>query len=245
MRFGTGKILGALAPSLLLAAALAPGSEADRGAAALSTSLERAEGRGARAAVPVNLLTINDLRGVDNRITVWVAPSGRLTLVAPEGLADPDGPNGANCTLDNAPSGATMSTQISCAPSFVQVIVGELGGGNDTFSVAPDLTLPIGAVIDGSRRPLSGGIGDDRIVSGTAGDLLDGGVGLDTLLGGRGEDLLGGGGGRDKLAGGSASDGLFGGGSPDKLAGGGGRDLCNGGNGKDKGKACEIFQSVP
>jgi Ca2+-binding RTX toxin-like protein len=245
MRFGTGKILGALAPSLLLAATLAPGSGAHSEPPALSTSIERAEGRGARAAVPVNLLTINDLRGVDNRITVWVAPSGRLTLVAPEGLADPDGPSGANCTLDNASSGASMSTQISCAPGFVQVIVGELGGGNDTFTVSPDLTLPMGAVIDGSRRSLSGGIGDDRIVSGAEADLTDGGAGNDTLLGTGGKDLLGGGGGRDKLGGGGGADGLFGGAAPDKLAGGGGQDLCNGGTGTDRRKACEILQSVP
>jgi Ca2+-binding RTX toxin-like protein len=243
MRFGTGKILGALAPSLLLAALLAPAAESDR-RTGLSTWIEHAEGRGATAAVPVNMLTINDLRGVDNRITVFVAPSGRLTLLAPEGLGDPDGP-GTNCALDNGAAGATMATQISCAPNYVQVIVGELGGGNDTFSAAPELTLPLGAVIDGSRRPLSGGIGDDRVVSGTGADLLDGGAGNDTLLGTRGEDLLGGGGGRDKLGGGGASDGLFGGGGPDKLAGGGARDLCNGGVGRDRGKACEILQSVP
>jgi RTX calcium-binding nonapeptide repeat (4 copies) len=244
MRFGTGKVLGALAPSLILLALLAPAATAER-VAPLKTSIERAQGGGATAAVPVNMLTINDLRGVDNRITVFIAPSGRLTLVAPEGLADPDGPSGTNCTLDNAGSGATMATQISCAPSYVQVIVGELGGGNDTFSAAPDLPLPIGAVIDGSRRPMSGGIGDDRVVSGAAADLLDGGLGKDTLLGLRGEDLLGGGGGKDKLAGGGGPDGLFGGGGPDKLAGGGNRDLCNGGVGPDRGKACEIVQSVP
>jgi Ca2+-binding RTX toxin-like protein len=244
MRFGTGKILGALAPSLLLAASMAPATSAD-GGAALRTSIGETERRGARAAAPVNVLTINDLRGVDNRITVFTAPSGRLTLVAPEGLADPDGPTGMNCTLDNAPSGATMSTQISCAPGYVHVIVGELGGGNDSLSVSPELTLTIGAVIDGSRRPMSGGIGDDRIVSGGGADLADGGAGNDTLVGGRGEDLLSGGAGRDKLNGGSSADGLFGGGGPDKLAGGRGRDLCNGGAGKDARKSCEILQSVP
>ena len=93
MRFGTGKILGALAPVFLLLAATAPAGGADD-TASLSVSIERAQGHGARAAAPVNILTINDLRGVDNRITVFVAPSGRLTFIAPEGLADPDGPSG-------------------------------------------------------------------------------------------------------------------------------------------------------
>jgi Ca2+-binding RTX toxin-like protein len=244
MRFGTGKILGAFAPMLLLLAATPPVGGADD-AASLSASIERAQGRGARAAAPVNILTINDLRGVDNRITVFVAPSGRLTLIAPEGLADPDGPAGTNCTLDNAQAGATMATQMSCAPGYVQVIVGELGGGNDTFSGSPDLTIPIGAVVDGTRRPLSGGIGIDRIVSGTAADLLDGGANPDSLLGNQGEDLLSGGAAKDKLSGGPGGDSLFGGGAADKLNGGPARDLCDGGAGRDSGNACEILQALP
>ncbi len=244
MRFGTGKILGALAPVLLLLVATAPaGGAADD--ASLSASIERAQGHGARAAAPVNILTINDLRGVDNRITVFVAPSGRLTFIAPEGLADPDGVSGTHCTLDNAQSGATMATQMSCAPGYVQVIVGELSGGNDTFSGAPDLTIPIGAVVDGQRRPLSGGIGTDRIVSGTAADLLDGGANPDSLLGNQGEDLLSGGAAKDKLGGGPGGDSLFGGGGADNLSGGAARDLCHGGAGRDSGRACEILQALP
>jgi hypothetical protein len=244
MRFGTGKILGAVAPVLLMLAGTAQaGGAADP--AALNASIEKLEGQGARAAAPVNILTINDLRGVDNRITVFVAPSGRLTLIAPEGLADPDGPSGTNCTLDNAQPGANMATQMSCASGYVQVIVGELAGGNDTFSGSPDLTVPVGAVVDGLRRPLSGGEGTDRIVSGTAADLLDGGAGPDSLLGNQGEDLLSGGAAKDKLVGGPGGDSLFGGGSADKLSGGAARDLCHGGAGRDSGKACEILQGVP
>ena len=244
MRFGTGKILGALAPLLLLLATAAPaGGSIEQGS--LSTSVERAQGRGATAAVPVNILTINDLRGVDNRITVFIAASGRLTLIAPEGLADPDGETGLNCTLDNPQPGVAMATQISCAPGYVQVIVGELAGGNDTFLAAPELTVQIGAVVDGLRRPLSTGIGTDTITSGAAGDLLDGGAGPDSVTGNFGEDLLSGGSAKDILSGGPARDSLFGGGARDRLLGGAARDLCHGGAGRDAGKACEILQSLP
>jgi Ca2+-binding RTX toxin-like protein len=138
-----------------------------------------------------------------------------------------------------------MATQMSCAPGYVMVIVGELAGGNDTFSGSPDLVIPIGAVVDGLRRPLSGGEGTDRIVSGTAADLLDGGAGPDSLLGNQGEDLLSGGAAKDKLIGGPGGDSLFGGGSADRLNGGAARDLCHGGAGRDSGKACEILQAVP
>jgi hypothetical protein len=244
MRFGTGKILGVLAPAMLLLAAATPAGGADD-AAPLSVSIERSQGHGARAAAPVNILTINDLRGVDNRITVFVAPNGRLTLIAPEGLADPDGPSGTNCTLDNAQPGGNMATQMSCAPGYVQVIVGELAAGKDMFFGSPDLTIPIGAVVDGQRRPLSGGIGSDRIVSGTAADLLDGGAGPDSLVANQGEDLLNGGGAKDKLSGGPGADSLFGGGGADKLNGGPARDLCHGGARRDRARACEILQSVP
>lgn len=237
-------MMGALAPALIVLAATAPAGGAGE-VEMLSTSIERAKGHGARAAAPVNILTIGDLRGIDNRITVFVAPSGRLTLIAPEGLADPDGEAGMNCTLDNPLPGTAMATQISCAPGFVQVIVGELGGGNDTFSAAPELTIPIGAVVGGQRRALSGGIGTDRIVSGAVADLLDGGAGPDSLIGNQGEDLLSGGTAKDRLSGGPAGDSLFGGGGADRLGGGAARDLCNGGTGRDSGKACEIEQGLP
>jgi hypothetical protein len=243
MRFGTGKILGALAPVLALLGALAPAATADAGA--VQTSIHSLRGQGATASATMTFLTIDDPRQVDNRINVFVAPSGRLTLVAPEGLADPDGPAGSSCTLDNAQPGQTTATQISCAPGWVQLIVGDLGGGNDTLTAAPDLTILIGSVLDGVRRPVSGGLGQDRIVGGTLGDLLDGGAGDDSLIGNQGEDLLTGGAAKDKLIGGGARDALFGGGGPDKLNGGPARDFCNGGPGIDLGLSCNILQSIP
>jgi len=244
MRFGTGKILGALALALILLAALAPSVSSAYPPKTVRTSIERSHQAGATASVAVTSLTIA-AGPVDNRINVFIDPAGRLTLTAPEGLADPDGPTGTNCTLDNPQAGASMATQISCAPSYVQVIVGDLDGGNDSFTAAPDLPVRIGDVSEGLRRPLAGGLGDDRIVAGANGDLLDGGFGSDSLLGNGGEDLLSGGGGNDKLGGGGARDSLYGGGGADKLGGGGARDLCSGGVGRDSGKSCEIIQSIP
>lgn len=224
--------LGALAPAALAA----PG---------VDTSIERSSGKGASASANLTFLTINGLSGVDNRINVFVAPTGRLTVIAPEGLTDPDGEAGQNCTLDNAQPGQAMATQISCLGGYAQAIVGDLGGGNDSFSASPDLPVQIGGVLDGQRRPLSGGIGNDRIITGGLGDLLDGGIGRDHLIGNGGEDRLAGGGGRDKLRGGGARDALFGGGGRDKLHGGGRRDLCNGNAGRDAARKCEILQSIP
>ena len=138
-----------------------------------------------------------------------------------------------------------MATQMSCAPGYVQMIVGELAGGNDTFSGSPDLTIPIGAIVAGQRRPLSGGEGTDRIVSGTAADLLDGGADPDSLLGNQGEDLLERGGRQGQAERGSRWRQPLRRGAADKLIGGAARDLCDGGAARDSGKACEILQAVP
>jgi hypothetical protein len=241
VRLGTGKLAGALALasiSLTLAPAWAGAKPA------LSLSVAGAPENGARAAASVNVLTINDLRRIDNRITAYTAPTGRLVLTAPEGLSDPDG-SGDKCSLDNAPPGQSSAQQVSCAPDFIQVIVGDLGAGNDTFSADPALLVLLGSVVDGVRRPLAGGDGDDRLVGGAGGDLFDGGLGADSLVGGGGQDLLAGGASGDNLSGGADRDVLYGGAGPDKLSGGASRDLCSGGGARDTGKTCEVVKSVP
>ncbi len=201
-------------------------------------------GHGARASAAVNVLTINDQRRIDNRIRASIASNGRLVLTAPEGLGDPDG-SGANCDLDNANSGETSATEVSCAPGYIGAIVGDLAGGSDTFDADPGLTVMVGALIDGVARPLSGGPGRDRLIGGALSDLLDGGAGPDSIAGGGGQDHLLGGPGGDNLSGGGGGDLLAGGGGPDKLNGGGGRDLCRGAGGTDSGKGCEQVRSIP
>jgi len=202
------------------------------------------QGHGAIAASPINLLTINDQRRIDNRIRAYTDAEGRLVLSAPEGFGDPDG-SGPNCRLDNAKSGETIAQRVSCAPGYIGGIVGNLGSGSDTFEADPTLAVMIGAVIDGVRRPVRGGSGRDRLIGGLGDDLLSGGGGADWMRGGGGEDLMLGESGSDVLAGGGANDVLLGGGGPDKLGGGGGRDLCRGAGGIDQAKSCEIARSIP
>jgi hemolysin type calcium-binding protein len=192
----------------------------------------------------MNVLTVNDLRGIDNRISVFTGPTGRLTLTAPEGLGDPDG-SGSACSLDNAKPSELTAQQVSCGPGYIGAIVGDLGRGGDVFDADTSLTVIVGAVIDNQRRPLSGGPGRDRLVGGALGDMLGGGRSADSLAGGGGTDQLFGGSGADNLSGGPGADGIFGGSGPDKLSGGGGRDICSGGGDADAAKGCEAAGSIP
>jgi hypothetical protein len=235
MRRGRGKALGALVLLAICALAIPPRAAARAG---LTDAVWTVHGHGATAASSLNVLTLNDQRHIDNRITAFTEPTGRLVLSAPEGLGDPDG-SGSNCRLDNAKSGDTSATEVSCAPGYIGAIVGDLSTGNDSFEADPFLTVMVGAVIDGQRRPLSGGPGRDRLEGGAGPDLLDGGPGPDSLIGGGGDDVLSGGPGPDNLAGGLGNDQLFGGAGPDKLNGGAGKDTCRGQAGADTTRACE------
>ena len=218
---------------IAVAAAVVPAAASAR--PGVSVSVRTIHGQGATASASMNVLTIQDQRRIDNRISAFAGPTGQLILTAPEGLGDPDG-SGSACGLDNAKPGESTAQEVSCAPGYIGVIVGDLSRGSDTFDAEPSLPVMIGAVLDGERRPLSGGPGRDRLVGGASGDLLDGGGGPDSIAGGGGIDLL---------LGGPGSDNLTGGGGPDKLSGGGGRDLCRGNGGADTGKGCEVQRSIP
>ena len=240
------KVLGSKALVLLAAigavAAIVPATASAR--TNVTVSVWTVHGRGATSSASVNVLTLNDFRGIDNRISVFTAPSGRLTLTAPEGLGDPDG-SGAACELDNAKEGETTAQEVSCAPGYIGALVGDLGRGSDTFDADPAFPVMIGGMIDGQRRPLEGGPGRDRLVGGALGDLLKGEGGSDSLAGGAGQDRLVGGPGADNLSGGGSADWLSGGGGPDKLGGGGGRDVCRGSGGFDAAKSCEVSRGIP
>jgi len=240
MKLGRGNGL-VLLVLLAFAGALSASAQAQPG---VTDAVRTVHPHGAQSSSPVNVLTINDQRKIDNRISAYTDGSGRLVLSAPEGLGDPDG-SGSNCQLDNPIGQAASAQQVSCAPGYIAVIVGDLGMGNDTFDADPGLAVTVGGVIDGQQRPLWGGPGRDRFVGGAAADLLKGGGGGDSLIGGGGQDLVIGGSGPDNLAGGGANDVLLGGGGPDKLNGGAGRDLCRGGGAMDTGKSCEISRSIP
>ena len=224
MRMGRDKLLGILAVLAIALVALPAGAQASR------------------LTVETSYLTLADSMGVDNRISAFTDPTGRLVLTAPEGLGDPDR-SGTNCALDNAKTGEDTATQVSCAPGYIVAIVGDLGRGNDIFDADPSLSIPIGVL--GESRPLSGGPGRDRLVGGAAQDLLDGEGGPDTVVGGDADDFLTGGPGADSLSGGLGADSLFGLGGPDRLSGGAGQDSCRGGAEIDVGRRCELSRGIP
>ena len=122
MKLGLRRTLGAAA-ALAAVAAIAPATASARPGVAASVST--IHGRGATAAATMNVLTLNDYRGIDNRISLFTGPTGRLVLTAPEGLGDPDA-SGAACALDNAKSGESTAQEVSCAPGYIGAIVGDL-----------------------------------------------------------------------------------------------------------------------
>jgi hypothetical protein len=241
MKFGPRRTLCA-ASALAAVAAIAPATASAR--PGVTASVSTIHGRGATTAASMNVLTLNDYRGIDNRISLFTGPTGRLVLTAPEGLGDPD-TSGSACALDNAKSGESTAQEVSCAPGYIGAIVGDLGRGGDTVDADPLLPVMIGAVIDGQVRPLEGGPGRDRLIGGALADLLEGDGGSDSMAGGGGQDHLSGGPGADNLSGGAAHDWLSGGGGPDKLSGGGGRDVCRGAGGLDTQKNCETARGIP
>lgn len=89
--------------------------------------------------------------------------------------------------------------------------------GIDTFSdyVGDDPNLPIGGVasdpnIDDGRDLVSGGDGNDSIMTGDDADTIDGGTGNDTINAGIDDDFVDGGEGDDSIIGGHGSDEIFG-----------------------------------
>ena len=93
---------------------------------------------------------------------------------------------------------------------------------------------PTRADLPGERNRLSGGGGDDVLLSGPARDTSSGGDGDDYLWPGAGDDVLDGGAGSDALAGDHGADVLDGGDGDDFLGGGPGDDDLRGGPGADE-----------
>lgn len=223
MKSGSGKKLGVLC-MLAAIVAVAPATASAR--PGVTDGVRTVHGHGASASASINVLTLNDQRRIDNRISAHMGSDGRLVLTAPEGLGDPDG-SGEACALDNAKTGETSATEVSCASGYIGAIVGDLAGGNDTFDADPGLSVMVGGVINGVPRALSGGPGRDRLIGGALADLLSGSGGPDSLIGG------------------GANDVLLGGAGPDKLIGGTGRDSCRGAGDVDTAKGCELIRSIP
>jgi Ca2+-binding RTX toxin-like protein len=117
----------------------------------------------------------------------------------------------------------------------------ELGDENDVVQIH---TARVGSGASSYYAPatVSGGDGNDAIVTGWGDDVIDGGDGHDhiftnsgddVLIGGDGGDRLEGGNGNDTLEGNDGSDTLYGGQGNDLLVGGDENDRLEGGNGED------------
>jgi hypothetical protein len=156
--------------------------------------------------------------------------SGELVVRDPGGIEPPGDP----CE----PASGTMTSEFRCPPGTIAAIVGSLGAGDDSLTLAEGIGIRVGARVDGRPRPLGGGPGRDRLRGGDRSDLLAGGDGSDLLLGAAGGDLLRGGLGADRLRGGAGADALLGGDGADRLLGGPGPDLCRGGGGPDRLVSC-------
>jgi Ca2+-binding RTX toxin-like protein len=121
------------------------------------------------------------------------------------------------------------------------VIALEVAACDGKDQVIVKKSVPVPAVLDGGNGRdrvkagsglslLVGGLGNDRLFAGDAGDTLDGGPGHDILQGGNGPDTL---------LGQNGNDHLFGHQGDDDLDGGAGVDLCQGGPGNDTIVNCE------
>jgi Ca2+-binding RTX toxin-like protein len=134
----------------------------------------------------------------------------------------------------------------------------DMGAGDDTVVIGPNITIVLVIEGDAGNDDLEGGDGNDDVEGDEGRDVVDGGLGNDEREGGPGNDRLlpspgndrqfgnggndfiSGGAGADRQNGGAGADRLIGGAGRDSQNGGGGRDRCNGGAGNDSARRCEI-----
>lgn len=114
--------------------------------------------------------------------------------------------------------------------------------GNDEISIADNVHIP--AVITGGRGNdsilsgagndiIRGGRGDDSILGNDGRDVIDGGRGADYIEAGEGADTCVGGSGNDTVFGNEDDDSIDGGRGDDYVEAGEGDDTCAGGSGND------------
>lgn len=134
--------------------------------------------------------------------------------------------------LDAGPGRDTITARVRYAHPFRLTVYG--GSGRDYIYLEAPALVKAGAgddVVDAMENDYSppatifGGEGNDRLLGGVAGAVMNGGPGEDTLYGGGGNDTLDGSDGNDVLKGGRGNDGLTGGAGNDRLFGGSGDDV--------------------
>lgn len=209
-----------------------PGSSANSGAASTLTS----DGTTLTLTIPITISYPGSLVSANDSTFNF---SGTLVATAPVTQAIGVAGNGSNLIITGTPLADNISVT-SDGTNFIVAAGGNVvqsmpmagvtqiqasgGSGNDTITIASNITIP--AVLDG-------GAGDDSLTGGAGNDTLTGDGGNDTLFGGAGNDYLIGGGGNDLLQGAGGNDTLWGGFGNDTLYGGGGNNLLQGRAGDD------------
>lgn len=166
-----------------------------------------------------------------------------------------DGEPAVVITGDIQADPALDATATSAGLVFTQAlghIAGDLrfGAGDDEVTVADedlgggggvDGEIHLGAGDDGfdglnaeSALDVSGGAGDDEILTGAGDDVVTGGPGHDRIFSGDGADVVLGGDGDDAIDGGAGLDTIAGGDGDDELFAGADLDLVSGGDGADR-----------
>lgn len=202
----------------------------------------------------VSVTLIDDDRGraqSTSAVTVTGSPvagvsrsaDGVLTVIATDGrdIVSVYKHNDQLVVATKASGAAVVEQRFNIAE--VNRIIMVLGGGNDSATIAPDVTLPVVIYGDDGRDDLHagggpsffiGGAGYDTLIGGVADDTLQGGLGNDRIEGGLGNDQLSGDDGDDVLLGGDGINILLGGNGHDTLTGGRSYDLLIGGRGHDE-----------
>jgi RTX calcium-binding nonapeptide repeat (4 copies) len=142
-----------------------------------------------------------------NMIAIALSPDGRSYVI------DSVVPLEVGGGLCSHPEG--QPNELICQATPIGGFEVNAGGGDDSVTVAREVSVPV---------TLRGGPGQDRLVGGAAGDKLVGGADADVLVGRAGADSLFGGLGDDRLVGCSGNDLLNGDGGTDTLLGGSGQN---------------------
>ncbi|HVC07085.1 MAG TPA: hypothetical protein VND98_05820 [Solirubrobacterales bacterium] len=153
---------------------------------------------------PVDVLIVGGPEA--NVISIKLSPNGREYVINSNVPLE----IGAVCANpDDSPD------ELTCPAPAVSGFEVNAGAGNDTVTVAREVSVGV---------TLRGGPGNDRLVGGAGNDRLIGGPGNDVLIGGTGNDELIGGPGNDELIGGPGNDVLIGGPGQNTLNGGPGEN---------------------
>ena len=145
-----------------------------------------------------------------NVFSVRVSADGTGYLI--DSIAPLEAPSGLCTHRDD------KETALLCEAAKIAGFEVNAGGGDDTVTIAPKVTVPVTLRGGPGEDKLLGGAGNDKLVGGAGDDRLYGRGGGDWLFGGPGDDMLFGGPGDDRLVGGSRVNEAFGGSGQNRIS---------------------------